>query len=556
MKTNSGIICLALTFILLGPLTSVYSQYQDQRQISQKVEALGRQYPDLCLVKSLVKTMGGNELWLITIGTGIKDTKPGVAIAGGIDGKYLLGRELAMGFAESLLKNSAENDIKALLDKVTFYIFPDVSPDASAQFFSDVKYERSINSRTTDDDKDFVNDEDPYEDLNKDGFITLIRIKDPAGSYIESDEDKRVMALADISKGQTGNYLVFSEGIDNDKDGKFNEDGAGGVNFNRNFTYNYEEFGTNSGLYPVSEPETRALADFLYDRFNIYAVFSFGPQDNLGQPVKIQEQPSTAQNKPQSLAQETGMGRREREKITAILKTDELINKLVSDKYKEITGMKGSPPVISEPGNFMEWAYYHYGRYSFSTPGWWLQVEKGKSPEAAFLKFAEKNKLKDVFVPWTEIVHPDFPGKQVETGGLKPFALINPPPDTLGDLISAHYRFITVIASMHPELEFIDLKTENAGENIFRLTLKVHNKGVFATNTEIGEPNIWTRIMRLTLEPSKDQTILSGLKVQRINRLQGDESAEFSWLISGKGRTVVTAGAANVGQVTTTIELK
>jgi hypothetical protein len=204
----------------------------------------------------------------------------------------------------------------------------------------------------------------------------------------------------------------------------------------------------------------------------------------------------------------------------------------------------------------MEWAYFHYGRYSFSTPGWWLSVEKGKNPEAEFLKFAEKNKLNDVFIPWTEITHPDFPGKKTEVGGIKPYALINPPSDTIGDLILSHYNFITAIASMHPELEFLDLKVENAGENIFRLILKVHNKGVFATNTEIGEPNIWTRVMRLTLEPSKDQTILSGFKVQRIQRLQGDESAEFSWLITGKGRAGITAGAANVGQITTSVELK
>jgi hypothetical protein len=218
--------------------------------------------------------------------------------------------------------------------------------------------------------------------------------------------------------------------------------------------------------------------------------------------------------------------------------------------------MKGSPPTISEPGNFMEWAYFHYGRYSFSTPGWWLTVEKGKSPEAAFLKFAEKNKLQDVFIPWTEITHPDFPGKKTEAGGIKPYALINPPSDTVGDLISSHYNFITAIALMHPELEFLDPKVENAGENIFRLSLKVHNRGVFATNTEIGEPNIWTRVMRLTLEQSENQTILSGLKVQRIKRLQGDESADFSWLISGKGRVVITAGSANVGQVTTSAEFK
>jgi hypothetical protein len=204
----------------------------------------------------------------------------------------------------------------------------------------------------------------------------------------------------------------------------------------------------------------------------------------------------------------------------------------------------------------MEWAYFHYGRYSFSTPGWWLSIEKGKSAEAAFLKFADKINMKDAFIPWTTIIHPDFPGKTVEAGGIRPFAVLNPPPDTIGDLISSHFKFITAVSAMHPELEFLDIKIEKAGENIFRISLKVHNKGLFATNTEIGEPNIWTRIMRLAVEPSGAQTILSGLKVQRIQRLQGGESAEFSWLISGTGRIGISAGAANVGQVTTSVELK
>lgn len=556
MKKHSGILILAIIFMYIASLTSVMGQYQDHIQISKKIEELGRQYPDLCSVRSLVKTSGGKDIWVITIGTGNRDNKPGVAVVGGVDGKYLIGRELALSFAERILSSSSEKEIMELLGKITFYVFPDVSPDASDQFFSVLKYERSLNSRTTDDDKDFLFDEDPCEDLNKDGFITLIRIKDPAGNFIESDEDKRLMATADISKGQTGNYLVYSEGTDNDKDGRFNEDGAGGVNFNRNLTYSYEEFGLSAGLYPVSEPETRAIADFLYDRFNIYMVFAFGPQDNLGQPMKASEKPGAAQDQAQNQPPEQGMMRRERGRVTSILKTDELVNKLVSDKYHEITGFKGAPAAISEQGNFMEWAYFHYGRYSFSTPGWWLAVDKGKSTEAAFLKFADKINLKDIFVPWTSIVHPDFPGKIVEVGGIKPFAVLNPPADTIGDLISAHFKFITSISAMHPELEFLDVKIEDAGENIFRLSLKVHNKGVFATNTEAGEPNIWTRIMRLSVEPSAGQTIQSGLKIQRVQRLQGDESAEFSWLISGKGRVGINAGAANVGQVTTSIELK
>ncbi|TAL59002.1 MAG: peptidase [Bacteroidetes bacterium] len=537
---------------------SAQNQYSNFNMISQKIDALSKEYPSICSVKSIVKTAGGKDIWVLAIGTGNKDNIPGIAIFGGVEGSHLLGKELALGFATELLKQSSSPEIKDLLDKVTFYVFPDVSPDASEQFFSDIKFERSVNTRSTDDDRDFVFDEDPFEDLNNDGNITLVRVSDPAGKYVECDEDKRIMVTADLSKGQSGKYLIYSEGIDNDKDGSFNEDGPGGVNFNRNFTFNYEPFGLNSGLYPVSEPETKAVADFLYDRFNIYAVLTFGPQDNLGQPWKAAEKPapaSTSAGTGQGMGRGRGMEQGER-KITSVMKNDEVINKLVSEKYHDITGVKGAPLTKPASGNFMDWAYYHYGRYSFGTPAWWFPVEKGKNEEVAFLKFAEKNKITDVFVPWTEIKHPDFPDKKTEVGGLKPFAMINPPADTLGDLITKNYKFITAIAAMHPDLEFLDVKSENTGENIFRVSLKLHNKGIFSTCAEVGRNNMWTRIMRITLEPGEGQSFLSGQRVQRVDPLEGDQSAEFSWLINGKGSCKVKAGALNTGTVATTLELK
>jgi hypothetical protein len=570
MKLSLRFLILSTIFCIGCLSLSAQIQYSNFKTMSQKIDALGKEFPSICSVKSLVKTAGGKDIWVLTIGTGDKDSKPGIAVFGGVEGTHLVGKELAFGFAVSLLKESSAPKIKELLDKITFYVFPDVNPDATEQFFSDLKYERSINSRSTDDDKDFVFDEDPYEDLNNDGSITFIRVKDPSGKFIESDEDKRVMVAADLSKGQEGSWLVYSEGIDNDKDGDFNEDGPGGVNFNRNYSFNYEAFGLNAGLHPVSEPETKAVADFLFARFNIYSVFTFGPQDNLGQPWKASERPATTpasagtgQSTAQGMGRGTGPGTgrgqsmdRGDRKITSIMKTDETINKLVSDKYHEITGAKGSPITKTAPGNFAEWAYYHYGRYSFTTPAWWFPVEKGKNAEAEFLKFAGKNKINDVFVPWTEIKHPDFPGKLTEVGGLKPFVMINPPADTLGDLITRNFQFITAIAEMHPELEFLDIKTENTGENIFRVSLKLHNKGIFSTCAEVGKNNMWTRIMRMTFEPGKGQSILSGQKVQRLDLLEGDKSVEFSWLINGKGAVKVTAGALNTGTITSTIELK
>ena len=109
---------------------------------------------------------------------------------------------------------------------------------------------------------------------------------------------------------------------------------------------------------------------------------------------------------------------------------------------------------------------------------------------------------------------------------------------------------------MHPELEFLDIKTDNAGENIFRVSLKLHNKGIFATCAEVGRNNVWTRIMRITIESGTGQSILSGQRVQRVDPLGGGQSVDYSWLINRIGSVIVTAGALNAGTITTTIDLK
>jgi len=585
MNISLRIVLMVFFVSVLSGTSGAQTGYHDHKSMVREAEALGRQFPALCTVKSLVKTAGGRDIMILTIGTGEKDSKPGIAVIGGIEGNYILGRELALGFAGKLLKGASSHENISLLEKISFYVLPDVSPDASEQYFQGLKYERTVNARPMDDDRDFVTDEDPCEDLNNDGMITMIRVADPTGNYVVSSENDRIMVEADPAKGERGSYLLFTEGIDNDKDGKFNEDGPGGVNFNRNLTYNYEEFGTGSGSHPVSEPETKAVLDFLFDHYNIYATFAFGPQDNLGQqprpgpersggapaagagqgsgqdqrPPQASSFPPPGGSFPMQGAPGSGsmrmmMGQDRR--ITSVLKADETIVKLAANKYREITAVKGSPPAKSSPGNFMDWSYYHYGRYSFSTPAWWIPAERDKNPDVTFLKFAEENKIDGVFVPWTEISHPDFPGKKVEAGGIRPFASVNPTADKLSKLITNNSKFITEMARMHPQLELVDVVTEDQGENIYRLSLKVLNSGIFATCSAAGERNLWTRIMRISLETGSNQKLLSGQKVQRIQRLEGGGSAEFSWLIMGKGKVKISAGAANTGTVTTTAELK
>jgi hypothetical protein len=570
MKGSLKLLALLLTWLFSWLQMTGQSQYSDYKTMSQKISKLAADYPSLCTVKSIGKTVSGKDIWAISLGSANRDSNPAIAVLAGIDGAYIAGCEIAAGFAEKILSGASDPTIRSILEKTTFYVIPNVSPDATEQYFANLKYERSINAASTDDDRDFETGEDPFEDLNNDGFITQIRVTDPTGTMTESEDDKRIMVQADLSKGQKGTYLVYTEGIDNDKDGSYNEDGPGGVAFNKNFTHNYEEFGMNSGMHAVSEPETKAVADFLYDHFNIYVTFAFGPQDNMGQSQQAAGRPgsmgfgagqgqSQAQVQQQTQTQTTGtsfmrdMGER---RLTSLTRNDETVVKLAADKYREITGIKGSPAVKTGTGNLMDWAYYHYGRYSLGTPGWWISADRGKSAEAAFLKYCEDNKLPDPFVPWTEIKHPDFPGKKVEAGGIKPFAMINPPADKLAELTELNTKFLRALAEMRPELEFLDPGVENLGENIFRVTIKVHNKGLFATCAEAGENNQWTRIMRITAGLSSGQNLLSGQKVQRIQRLEGGKTAEFSWLLSGRGTLKITAGALNTGTITTSLELK
>src|SRR5690606_25628495 len=156
--------------------------------------------------------------------------------------------------------------------------------DASEQYFNKLRYARSGNARSTDDDRDGKVNEDPYEDLNNDGKISWIRIADPTGMYMENPEDPRSLILANPAKGEKGKYLLYTEGIDNDHDGSWNEDGEGGVHFNKNMSFNYPNFVAGSGEHMVSEPENRALLDHLFEMFNVHTVLTFGPYNNLSNP--------------------------------------------------------------------------------------------------------------------------------------------------------------------------------------------------------------------------------------------------------------------------------
>ena len=273
---------LAAEAFALEPAIPGYQSYDGLRR---ELEQIAQH--EVATLRSLGTTVGGREIWALTLSLGDDDKKPAILVVGTDHAPHLAGSELAVRIASKLAATAESDDaVRRLLSDQTIYVIPRPSPDASEAFFHKPYVERTGNARATDDDRDGQTNEDPGEDLNGDGQITMMRVEDPTGRYMPHPDDPRVLIEADPRKGEQGKYQLFPEGIDNDKDGEQSEDGPGGVAFDKNFPFEYPYFAAGAGPHQVSEPEVRAVADFAFDHPNIYLVLSFSPHDNLAHPWK------------------------------------------------------------------------------------------------------------------------------------------------------------------------------------------------------------------------------------------------------------------------------
>jgi hypothetical protein len=541
MKQTLAALCLLIVYSASGQ--SGYSNFVQQ---TNRINALAKAHPQWIKVKSLTKTSGGKDIWQITIGAGNTDNKPAIAVIGGVEGNVPLGTELAIGFAEQLMQGIATDSIKQLLNNTTFYVFPNMSPDAMEQYFASVRHERQGNTTSTDDDRDGNSNEDGYDDLDGNGKITWMRVESPVGTHKIHPNDPRVLIKADPAKGEKGTYLVFTEGKDNDQDGQFNEDGEGGVWFNKNLTFKHPSFSQGSGEFPASEKETRALLDELFDRFNVYAVISFSSNNNLSTAYAFNPQAATAPI------------------LAGWLMPDTKANSMVSDLYNKTTGLKDAPASATTGGDFLSWGYYHYGRLSFSTPGWWVPKTKPDTAKnekaftvedatANYLRWASQQNISNVFTEWKSIQHPDFPNQKVEVGGVDPFVLHTPPFTLVPDLVKKHSSFLIKLAASQPAIDLVNIKTEKLANGLTRVTLDVINKAALPSHSKLGERSYWVKRINVKVNNSGSQSIISGKKIQLLNTLEGYSSKQLSWLIKGTGKLTIEAGSPTTG--TKTIEV-
>ncbi len=275
---------------------------------------------------------------------------------------------------------------------------------------------------------------------------------------------------------------------------------------------------------------------------------AFGPNNNLSTPVTFN---------PMAISKRV---------ITGWFDTDVKANALVSERYNKITKTKDAPKTQAESGDFSQWAYLHYGRLSFSTPGWWVpkttpdSARKEKKfinddPTANYLRWATGQGITNTFTPWKAVNHPDFPNQTVEVGGVDPFVLINPPYKLVDGIVAKHTEFIMSLSSMAPRLDLVNVKTEKVSDGLTRVTLSVMNTGELPTYTKVGDRSYFLKKIVLKVNTNANQTIVSGRKTQSLEGIQGKEFKEITWLIMGTGKITIDAGSPTTGSKSVTVNL-
>jgi hypothetical protein len=548
------------------------AEYTDSRSMTEQLAGLAQQDPNLIRVRELARSRERRPVWLVDIGIGSdesRSTRPAVLVVAGIEGNDLVGPVTTVAWIERLVQQHRQDPPTAeLLKKTTIYAVPCLNPDALERFFARPGIAASGNNVPRDDDHDGLVDEDPGEDLNGDGLITMMRVEDKEGEYILDPNEERLLLKADPVKGEKGSWKLLPEGIDNDHDKRWNEDGPGGGNFNRSFPHNYQYFTPEAGLLPIGQAETRALADFAVAHPNIGIVLTYGAADNVRQTPKAAKSPGRA--KPMEAVDEKDVG------------YYELLGKL----YRKAIGLSKEMECVSEPGTFSDWMYFQRGRLSLAVRPWDAALARAlaepKKPDDGGRKTEEgaeaaedrddkkddssdpnasnagkksskkgekkrgeeeREELKwfdehapEAFVPWQAVEHPDFKGRRVEVGGYRPFALTNPPLPMLTEVVAKQGDFLMELARRLPRIGIGKIECHLLADSIYGIEIHVADTGFLPTALAHGETTqeVYPTRLVLDLEPA---CFLAGARTTFLPAIAGSGGiAKARYTIRAAGR--------------------
>jgi hypothetical protein len=464
----------------------VFDFYHSVDVIYHWMEKWAREYPEIIDLYETGSSFEERPVMQITLTNkkkGKHTDKPAAYIEGGRHSGEVTGSECVMWFARHLITSYGKDPvITGLIDSKTIYLRPVNNPDGHNLYMHTAQSNRST-TRPVDNDNDGMLDEDPPEDLDGDGRILTMRWKDDKKgnmSFDPADSTGRIMKRV---KAGEGRYLTSTEGIDNDGDGKVNEDGIGGLDLHRNYPENWrpvsEETGRGftqfgAGEYPLSETETRSVVDFLLRHPNISVVNSM----DTSVPMHLRP-PSTSPSAERMYPEDLEWYR----KFDAI--------------GKSITGYKKAGDVYNDYGSGNplfghgpDFGYWYYGAIWYGDEIWNSARFRdynndGDTNQIDLLIWDEEENGGAGFIEWKLAKHPVY--GDIETGGfdLKFFSQ-NPPARYLEEWIRKQALFNLEMIKHLPEVEWEKfevkkIKSYKTDSSDYKLTISIRNNGRLPT---------------------------------------------------------------------------
>lgn len=470
-----------------------FNRFYDYEQMSDAMTRLAAAHPEVCSLVSIGKSSQGRDMWLLTINdpaTGPDTSKPAMWIDGNIHGNELQAAETVLYTAWYLLEG--RDEIPAIADLVSdhaFYLMPMVNPDGRAGWFDGPSTPHAFRTgmKPTDDDDDGLFDEDPPNDLDGDGSIGRMWRRDPNGTHRRSETDPRILERVPNEPGPDGRIrrgewsMVGSEGIDDDGDGRINEDGPGGYDMNRNWPSDWQpdHVQRGAGTHPFSYPETRCVGDFIRAHPNIAAGQSYHNTGGM-----ILRGPGVPYG-------ESAYPREDRRTYDAI--ADAGVEML--PHYRSMVIHSDLYPVH---GGFVNWLAEGLGVVSFTNELWTerriMQNGTDRLDEAGRMRWQDRMLFGQTFTEWTEVDHPEF--GTVLVGGGNQWSSRLPPPFMLEEEAHRNFAFTMFHAAETPKLRVNDVVVTDLGDDLWQVDVEIANDRLIPTRTAraadrgIGRPDL------------------------------------------------------------------
>lgn len=513
--------------------TFQYDHYYKYDELKNDLEYFAEKYPNLCKLEVNCVTEEGRNQYAVTLTntvTGDALSKPGWYLDGNIHAGEVTSSMCAMHTIDYLLTNyETDETCKKLLDNLTIYVIPRVTPDGAETYLSTPYNLRSAN-------RDYMPEKGGVkpEDLDGDGVIRMMRIPTPYGAWKKDPSDPDQMLPRDPSDVDGTFYDIYPEGIMEEFDGDENlkqKKPSWGLDFNRNFPLGWfpDSRQPGAGKYPLSNPENKAVVDFALAHPNIGGAAIGHTSGGI-----ILYPPGTRPAKTAPYSD-----------ISAFKAIAEMGREELGYTPMNIFDSFMSDQTHWDSGALDDWFYQSQGVPAYTMEFWnvyekaghpmkWGEGEESEADKLdrfnGIMKWVKEN-APQYFVSWKEYDHPYF-GK-VELGGFNTkFTIQNPPENLLLHEIEADTKFNIRFAKAMPHLTIDSVTHEKIAEGVYKVTTIIGNLGYLPTY--LSEEAI-----SLNVAKEVEVTITGGKTVQ-------GKASEKAGYLSGYSRTVTGSIYGNI----------